>query len=142
MTPCACCTMPTSSTSVSRWSVRRLDRCRSATPEGRRRGASADASRSTEAVAFATDGQASEEPIIELDVAAEIELDHAPLEHEPVPLSLPAGDVGMRAPCDHVADLRVTLEHRRERFDHRLEALARRDQPERRDQEPAACATI
>ncbi len=40
--PCACWTMPTSSTSVSRWSLRRLVRWRSATPAGRRRGASSE----------------------------------------------------------------------------------------------------
>ena len=83
-----------------------------------------------------------EEPVVELDVVAEIELEYAPLEHQPVPLALAVGDVRMRAARDHVADLGVTRDHRRQRFDHRLEALPGRDQPERREQEAAACATI
>ena len=79
-----------------------------------------------------------EEPVVELDVLAEPELEHASLEHQAVLLALAVRDVGMRAPGDHVSALGWTLEHRRQRLDHGLEPLARRDQPERREQERVA----
>src|SRR5437764_911888 len=101
MMPWACWMMPTSSTSVSRWSLRKV-------------GELVD----------------REEAVVELHVRAETELEHAPLEHQAVPLALSARDVGMRAAGDRVDDLGVTLDERGERLDHRLQALAGRDQPE------------
>ena len=77
-----------------------------------------------------------EEAVVELDVVVEPELEDAPLEHQPVPLALAPRDVGMGATGDHVGDLRVALDDRGQRLDHRLEALSRRDQPEGREQEP------
>src|SRR4029079_14824072 len=58
-----------------------------------------------------------EEPIVEYDVRAETELERALLEHESIPLTLPALHVGMRAAGDRVHDVRMSLDDRREGFD-------------------------
>ena len=65
---------------------------------------------------------------------------HCLLERQPIPLSLAARDVRMCPPGDHVEHLRMTLDDRRQRLDHRLDPLAGGDQPERREQEPLAAA--
>ena len=71
-----------------------------------------------------------EEAVVELDVLGQIELEHAPLEHQAVPLAFAACDVRMGATRDDVDDLGVLLDHRRQRLDRGLEALAGRDQAE------------
>ena len=83
-----------------------------------------------------------EEPVVELDVVAEAELEHAPLEHQPVPLALAPRDVGVGAAGDHVGDLRVSLDDRGQSLDHRLEALSSRDQAEGGEQEAVALGGV
>jgi len=78
----------------------------------------------------------AEEPVVELHVILEAEVDHGTLQREAVALSFTARDIRMRPPRDHVRDLRVALDDRRKRLDHRLEALAGRDQAEGRKLEP------
>ena len=60
-----------------------------------------------------------EEPVVELDVLAEPELEHALLEHHAVALALAMRDVGMGAAGDHVGHVGAALEDLRERLDHR-----------------------
>jgi hypothetical protein len=79
-----------------------------------------------------------EEAIVELDGVAQPELEDAPLQHQPIPLSLWAGDVRMRATRDHVDDLRVARDDCRQRVDHRLETFAGGDQSESGKQEAIA----
>ena len=81
-----------------------------------------------------------EEAVVELDVLAETELEDPALEHEAVALALPMRDVGMRPPGDHVDDLRMALDDRRQCFDRRLQSLAGRDQSERRQSDAPARA--
>ncbi len=83
-----------------------------------------------------------EEAVVELDVLRQVELEHAPLEHQAVPLSFTACDVRMGATRDDVDDLGVPLDHRRQRFDRGLEALARRDQAEGRELEALVRASV
>ena len=83
-----------------------------------------------------------EEAVVELDVVAETELEHAPLEHQAVPLAFARGNVRVRPSCDHVDDLGVTLDQRRKRLDRDLEPLARRDQAERREEKAVRRARV
>ena len=66
-----------------------------------------------------------EEAIVELDVVLEAEVDAAPLQHQPVLLALAARHLRVGAPGDQVEHLRMPLDDRRQRVDHRLEPLAR-----------------
>ena len=68
--------------------------------------------------------------VVELHVTLETEVEHRPLEHQPVALALAVGDVRMCPPRDHVQHLRVPLDDRRQRLDHGLEALSCGDQAE------------
>ena len=77
----------------------------------------------------------AQEPVVELDVALETEVEHRPLERHPVALPLAMRDVGVRPAGDDVEHVRVLLDDRRQRLDHRLEPLAGGDQAERREQE-------
>ena len=125
MIPCACWTMPTSSTSVSRWSVRRLVRCRSATPSGLRRGASSSASCKTSAVASR---------------------DRRPRERRADPLCLGArGDKRLRS-LDVVADCvgeRVRIVERNDEPRRPRRACpARTSRESRRQPQPAAIANV
>ena len=81
-----------------------------------------------------------QEAIVELDVVLEPELEHGLLERQPVPLSLAVRDVRMCPAGDHVEHVRMPLDDRRQRLDHRLDPLPGRDQPEGREQEPVAAA--
>ena len=83
-----------------------------------------------------------EEPVVELDVLGEIELEHTPLEHQAVGLALAPLDVRVCSSRNDVDDLGVTLDHRGQRLDHRLEALAGRDQAEGREQEAVVGASV
>ena len=76
-----------------------------------------------------------EEAVVELDVIFEPEVGYGLLQRQPVLLALAARDVRMGAPGDHVQHFRVTLDDRRQRLDHRLDALPFRDQPEGREHE-------
>ena len=77
-----------------------------------------------------------EEAIVELDVIAEVEIDHASLEHETVLLTLPTCDLRMRAPGDQVQHLGVALNDRGQCRDRCLEALPGGYEPEGGEQKP------
>ena len=77
----------------------------------------------------------AQEPVVELDMALETEVEHRPLERHPVALPLAVRDVGVRPAGDQVEHVRVLLDDRRQRLDHRLEPLAGGDQAEGREQE-------
>jgi hypothetical protein len=70
----------------------------------------------------------------------EPEVGHGLLERQAVPLSLAMRDVRVCPSGDHVEHVRMTFDDRGERRDHRLDPLARGDQPERREQEVLAAA--
>ena len=78
----------------------------------------------------------AEEPVVELDVILEAEVEHGPLERQAVPLALAMRDVRVRPSGDHVHHVRMPFDDRGQRLDHGLEALALRDQAERREQKP------
>ena len=59
-------------------------------------------------------------------MVVETEVEHRLLERQPVALALAARDVRMRPAGDHVEHLRMALDDRRQRLDHRLDPLARR----------------
>ena len=59
------------------------------------------------------------------------------LEHQPVALAFATLDVGMSAAGDRVDEVRIPLDHRGECLDHGLDALAGRDEAERREPEAA-----
>src|SRR5205823_12358996 len=73
-----------------------------------------------------------QEAIVELDVVGQIEIEGSLLEPGAVALAFSSRDTRMRAPGDHVQDLRMALDDRRERFDHRLESLPLGEEPEGR----------
>ena len=77
------------------------------------------------------------ESIVEHDVRPQSELERALLEAESVPLALAPLDVRMRAAGDRVNEIRMPLDDRRKRLDDRLDPLARRDEAERRQPDPA-----
>ena len=77
-----------------------------------------------------------EKAIVELDVIRDAEVDRATLEQEPILLSLATRDLRVRSPGDEVQHFGMTLDDRRQRRNRRLDALPRRDQPERREDEP------
>ena len=81
-----------------------------------------------------------QEAIFELDVVLEPVLEHCLLERQPIPLSFAVSDVRVCPPGDHVEHIRMTLDDRRQRLDHRLDPLPGGDQPERGEQEPVAAA--
>ena len=76
-----------------------------------------------------------EEAIVELDVIFEAEIHDGVFERQAVPLAFTLRHIRVRPAGDDVEHLRVGLDDRRQRFDDGLEALARRDQSERRKDE-------
>ena len=83
-----------------------------------------------------------EEAVVELDVVAETEIDHAALELQAVLLPLPARHPRMGSPCDQVEHLGMALDDRRQRVDRHLEPFPGRDQPEGGEQEPLLHALV
>ncbi len=78
----------------------------------------------------------TEEPVVELDVVLETQVEDRLLECQTVALALAMGDVRVRSSGDHVEHLGVACDDRGQRLDRRLEPLPRGDQPERREHEP------
>ena len=83
-----------------------------------------------------------EEAVVELDVVAEAEVEDAPLEHQAVLLARAPRDLRMGAACDHVEHLGMALDDRRQRIEHHLDPLARREQTEGREQEARLHARV
>ena len=81
-----------------------------------------------------------QEAVFELDVVLEPVLEHCLLERQPIPLSFAVCDVRVCPTGDHVEHIRMALDDRRQRLDHRLDPLSSGDQPERGEQEPVAAA--
>ena len=76
-----------------------------------------------------------EEAVVELDVLGEIEVADATLEHQAVLLTFPTRDLRVRAAGDQIQHLGMTLDDRRHRVEHHLDALPRREQAERAEEE-------
>ena len=76
------------------------------------------------------------------DVLGEVEVDDAPLQHQAVLLASAPRDLRMCAAGDHVEDVGMLLDDRRQRVEHHLDSLAGREQAERREQEPRLDARV
>ena len=84
-----------------------------------------------------------EEAVVELDVLAEIELEHAPLEHQAVPLAFAVRDVRMRAARRSRRGPRGAARSIAGSASITVSSpLPGRDQPERREQEAVARARV
>ena len=83
-----------------------------------------------------------EEAVVEHDVLGEIEVGDAPLQHQAVLLASAPRNLRMRAAGDHVENVGMLLDDRRQRVEHHLDSLAGREQAERREQEPRLDARV
>ena len=83
-----------------------------------------------------------QEAVIERDVAFQAQIDHLALELQAVLLALATSDLRMGASRDHVQDLGVSLDDFRQRVQRSLQPFARREEPERREQEPGLHALV
>ena len=66
-----------------------------------------------------------EEAVVEHDVLGEIEVGDPPLQHQAVLLASAPRDLRMRAAGDHVENVGMLLDDRRQRVEHHLDSLAR-----------------
>jgi hypothetical protein len=74
-----------------------------------------------------------EKAIVELDVIRDSKVDSATLEEEPILLPVQPRHLRVGSPGDEVEHLGMTLDDRRQRRNRRLDSLAGRDEPERRE---------
>ena len=72
----------------------------------------------------------------------EVEVGDPPLQHQPVLLASAPRDLRMRAAGDHVENVGMLLDDRRQRVEHHLDSLSGREQAERREQEPRLDARV